>query len=229
MGAGNVKAAYALWRRQVSDRPFVVLAYMALRSLDGDDTPVYFGGWEELASAALGLAVVDEADREAAKQSVKRCTKILRRAGAITTRNTPRLLNRAEYVLHLRPVRGVQPVTPSNPGQGVTQSPPMAVTESPPGGGHSVHLEGVTQSPPKEKTLGVREDLPLGINLAAATTVTDVREVVADHTFDDNGLTVPGCSLCSHRREDHLSEIDRLEFELQQARQAIAQSRAANQ
>jgi hypothetical protein len=55
MGAGNVKAVYALWA-DLPDRPFRVLAYMALTAKDADDPPMFWGGRESLA-VAIGRKV----------------------------------------------------------------------------------------------------------------------------------------------------------------------------
>jgi hypothetical protein len=55
MGAGNVKAVYALWA-DLPDRPLRVLAYMALTAKDADDPPMFWGGRESLA-VAIGRKV----------------------------------------------------------------------------------------------------------------------------------------------------------------------------
>lgn len=67
MGAGNVKLVYARWYH-LPDLPFRVLAYMALVAKDGDEKPMYWGGWESLALAAGRLVP----ERNDADQDVKR-------------------------------------------------------------------------------------------------------------------------------------------------------------
>ena len=171
MGAGNVKAAYALWRSRVDDRPFSVLAYMALRSLDTDQSPVYFGGHEELASAALGR--LDDPASDAAQRAVRRCVKHLTDVGALALENRPRLGERAIYSLALRVTGAGRSVTSSDDGEQVTQRPPMQDAQRPAGAGHSVVEEQDAQRPPKEYQAGEGQDLLPGIIPTSATKVTD--------------------------------------------------------
>lgn len=48
MGARNVAAVHATWRR-LKHRTRLLLDHMALQSLDDDDPPIYVGGWKERA------------------------------------------------------------------------------------------------------------------------------------------------------------------------------------
>jgi hypothetical protein len=107
VGAGNVKAAYALWG-DLPDGAFRLLAFMAVTALD-EDTPRYFGGRESLAYG-MGWAVEDAsatdpaaiAKRESAFKSVKRLTGILKKAGAIHVLRAAAPGRTAEYGLNLR-------------------------------------------------------------------------------------------------------------------------------
>lgn len=177
MGVANVKAAYALWRGKVDDKPFSVLVYMALRSLDSDARPAYFGGHEELASAALGR--LDDPTGDASQRAVRRCVKHLSDVGAVTLENRPRVGERAVYSLALRLPGAGHSASSSDEGEQVTQRPTEQVTERPTGAGHSVVGEQVTQRPPKEYQAGVAQDLTSGSNSATATTVTDARDTTA--------------------------------------------------
>ena len=162
MGAGNVKAAYALWRGHpdLPDRSFTVLAYMALVALDRDDPPRYFGGWEQLCRVALGRVVPDdEHGRAAAEKSVQRAVRPLVRAGAITLTNAPRTGARAEYALQLTLVSGVQNVSPSEGAEGDEMCTAGEDTICTPGGGHIVSDEGDETCTPKERPQEPQQDL----------------------------------------------------------------------
>jgi len=107
VGAGNVKLVYARWY-QLPDLPFRVLVYMALRSMDTDKPPLYWGGWEELALAA-GRLVPDRDDddkevirvRRAAAKSVDSVTSTLVARGAIRVRKGAAPGRNARYELTL--------------------------------------------------------------------------------------------------------------------------------
>jgi hypothetical protein len=108
MGAGNVKAVYARWG-ELPHVPFRALAYMALVSLDKDRPPRYWGGREDLASAALGRKIPDRDDgdpnvsreRRAAFRAVDRAVRHLTETGAIEVAESARNYRRATYTLHL--------------------------------------------------------------------------------------------------------------------------------
>lgn len=120
MGATNVKAVYVLWGH-LPDRPFRLLAYMAVVALDEptDHTPArtYWQGRDSLA-VGLGRKVPSEPrdgdespaaeevrrDREAIFRAVGRALTELRQANAITTvrRSAPNH-QAARYELQLTP------------------------------------------------------------------------------------------------------------------------------
>jgi hypothetical protein len=97
----------------VSDFAMRALIQMALTSLDRDDPPRYFGGWEATARA-LGRDVPELADeltgderreverqRENARRAVGRAVKELVAAGAVSRTNRPKVGSRAVYHLNL--------------------------------------------------------------------------------------------------------------------------------
>lgn len=73
VGATNVSLVYLGWSH-LPDRPFRLLAYMALVSLDTDVPPRYFGGYPALARA-LGRNTPDAFDRHSATDSQRRAFK----------------------------------------------------------------------------------------------------------------------------------------------------------
>jgi hypothetical protein len=89
MGISNVKKVITLWG-DLPHVPFRALVYMAMRSIDADETPVYRAGWEELAQA-IGRQLPDEdlddkatvRERKAAQTAVTRALKILTQSNAI--------------------------------------------------------------------------------------------------------------------------------------------------
>jgi hypothetical protein len=101
VGAANVLRVYHSWRRHLDDRPFCLLAYMALRARDNDAEPWYGAGHEELAVIALGLAIGTERERLAALRAVSRAMKALHAAGAIRTSKRARPGRQATYRLTL--------------------------------------------------------------------------------------------------------------------------------
>lgn len=90
MGAGNVKLVFARWA-DLPHGPFRVLVYMALRSMDDDKPPMFWGGREDLA-LAIGRIVPDEdtsnaevtAARNAAFKAARDATTLLTKCGAIS-------------------------------------------------------------------------------------------------------------------------------------------------
>ena len=60
MGIQNVSLVYARWVH-LPDRAFRVLAFMALRTIDEDDPPLYWGGRESLAYALGRMTPVEPA------------------------------------------------------------------------------------------------------------------------------------------------------------------------
>ncbi len=144
MGAGNVGLAYARWGH-LPRAPFRVLAYMALRSLDDDDPPMFWGGRESLA-VALGRLVPKAEDdeskrqRKAAFEAVKEMTTALKKAGAIEQVEAARPKRNAVYALNLhRLMVGAEP--PPFPARSSTtdqevmvggDTPPVVGAQTPP-------------------------------------------------------------------------------------------------
>src|SRR5574341_1281057 len=144
MGAGNVGLVYGLWGH-LPHAPFRVLAYMALRTLDDDDPPQFWGGRESLA-LALGRIVPKPEDeqsrreRKAAFEAVKEATSTLRRLGAIELVEAARPKRNAVYALNLhRRMVEVQPPPFANDSPDAcreamvgAESPPVVGAQTPP-------------------------------------------------------------------------------------------------
>ena len=93
--------AYHLWRPLLDDRPFCILAYMALRARDNDAAPWYGAGHDELAAVGLGLPMGTEHDRQNGIRAVRRAMTALHAAGAVTTHRYARPGKHATYLLWL--------------------------------------------------------------------------------------------------------------------------------
>lgn len=168
MGAGNVALVYTRWLH-LPDRPFRLLAYMALVTLDDDDPPRYWAGREPLA-AALGRIVPDEPDpadrtpraeefrrmRTADFQAVKNALRPLFEAGAVVVDASPGPRRNAVYRLALGgPMGKASPTEQGRPGlptgkaspteQGRAGLPPMRIDEEEEHGG--TRSPQVTTSP----------------------------------------------------------------------------------
>lgn len=108
MGAGNVKAAYAIWA-VLPDHAFRVLVYMALIAKDGDEPPKYWAGQESL-SIALGRELPDAPQlseserraRDATLRAISRAKQVLLDCRAITLSRAASPGRTAEYALNLR-------------------------------------------------------------------------------------------------------------------------------
>lgn len=88
MGAGNVKAVYALWR-DVPDPAFRLLVFMALTAKDEDDPPQFWGGRETLALGIGRNPPFTESDFRAVDRAMGK----LRAAGAIVqSRHSSKML-----------------------------------------------------------------------------------------------------------------------------------------
>jgi hypothetical protein len=113
MGAGNALLVYAVWG-DLTDLQVRALAYMALRSLDADDPPLYYAGWASLAQA-MGHDVPpedrnDKAICRARRAALKAATAMIRALidhGAIwiyrraaPRRNTAYALNLGDGTVH---------------------------------------------------------------------------------------------------------------------------------
>ncbi|GAA4047666.1 hypothetical protein GCM10023063_38790 [Arthrobacter methylotrophus] len=99
MGAQNVTKVFTHWRH-LSHREVRALVFMANVSLDADKPPVYFGGWEAVASA-LGLDC--EGKRDNAQEQYRRTIAGLVASGAVVSSGQAKLRVRAEYALALDP------------------------------------------------------------------------------------------------------------------------------
>ncbi|MFC5182831.1 hypothetical protein [Actinomadura harenae] len=108
MGIRNVKAVFDNWR-QLPDGPFRLLVYMAIRSMDDDDPPVYFAGRDELVMA-IGRELPDMSETDAASdraraasyEAVKRAVRTLKADAAITVIRRGGAGRNATYALHLK-------------------------------------------------------------------------------------------------------------------------------
>ncbi|MFC6154049.1 hypothetical protein [Nocardioides yefusunii] len=118
MGARNVSAVFTFWSKRLDSAPFRVLTYMALITHDDDSKqPRFWGGWEVLASVALGRDLTLGSE-EAHRRAVSRAIEALRKAGALTNAQESATGRRAEYFLHFtgthdahRPVGKAVPTT----------------------------------------------------------------------------------------------------------------------
>jgi hypothetical protein len=170
VGAANVLRVYHSWRRHLDDRPFCLLAYMALIARDQDAEPWFGQGHAALAELALGMDVPTEAkQRDAVLRKVRRHITPLFAAGAICTRKRARygryVKSQVQYRLHLDAPCDCEPQVTQRPKaarrQAVDNPPPyrslndLQVSESI---GHSVVVHRslidrlqVTERPTKEK------------------------------------------------------------------------------
>nr|WP_146177743.1 hypothetical protein [Sphaerisporangium cinnabarinum] len=201
MGASNASAAFIVG----SDLPHVqkiVLIRMALVTLDADQPPRYFAGWELLA-LALGYDVPPTTDqspeaksrRHTARTNVRRALAELKRKGLITSHGFARQGRNAEYHLHLLRTASsgasrevtttsldtprAEPPTPSEGGGG--DLPEGGGGDLPPGRSPRPR-EGGSHDLPKEEeepVLGARS----GTIPALAGNVTSARETTS--TADD--------------------------------------------
>jgi hypothetical protein len=105
MGATNVAKVFANWRH-LKHREARALLFMANMALDADKPPVYFGGWEAVASA-LGLDC--EGKRSSSKEVYRQTLAALVTAGAVVSSGQAKLGIRAEYALALDPAMTFQP------------------------------------------------------------------------------------------------------------------------
>lgn len=153
MGAQNVALVFTRWGH-LHHAPFRALVYMAHRSLDSGNPPKFWGGREEIAMA-LGRPIPepygDEFDkkREADYEVVRKVTRTLTRAGAISLDRMPGPGQHAVYALHLRLTDGGNSV-PTSGGNSAWERGELSVGT------------GGNQFPPKEKK--EPEGLKLGVD-----------------------------------------------------------------
>lgn len=98
MGAGNVKAVYALWGT-LPDPAFRLLAFMALIAGDDDQPPQFWGGRELLATGLGRRPPFDAADYRAVDRAMKK----LRNVGALVQSRHASPMTTAQHDLVLSP------------------------------------------------------------------------------------------------------------------------------
>lgn len=230
MGAQNVTKVFAHWRH-LSHREARALAFMANMSLDADKPPVYFGGWEAVASA-LGLDC--EGKRDNAKEQFRRTVSALVASGAVVSSGQARLRIRAEYALALDPEATFQPAgngrdiewtmvpraergTQKVPHVGHRKGAPLP-TEKVPHVGHPESGDRGTQKVPPRSTEeplgGVLEEQQGGIQITSAFSLTNARASEL-HALDE----MPSIEDERSRQLD-LMEQRVAEYEKQQEREA---------
>ena len=135
MGAAHVSAVYAQWSH-LPDRPFRLLAYMALIAKDATPEPAYWGGRDGLC-LGLGLPASDVSYR-----IVRRAVADLIAAGALERVMVGHNGKRSEYRIH---VTGPKADTSVPLQADVDKS--LGGQDSPPKGGHLSPGRGTPQSP----------------------------------------------------------------------------------
>lgn len=171
MGIRNVEAVYARWSLHLPHLPFRVLVWMAYRSLDADDPPRFWGGWEELAYAGGRMVPPrDDTDKDAtreraaASKAVRDAVRLLRERGAIrmTRRAAPGV--NTDYSLNLFDGTGdahrtASPVdNPAPPAGNGGRSPSPTVDGKRRNGGRSAFATVDAHRTPEEKE--EEQDLP---------------------------------------------------------------------
>jgi len=101
VGAQNVAKVFTYWTH-LGHRDTRALVYMANVSLDADQPPLYFGGWEALA-VAMGLSPDRDDPNESARKQIVKALKVLTDAGVVVSTGAARRGVRAEYALALDP------------------------------------------------------------------------------------------------------------------------------
>ena len=139
MGAQLVSRVYTSWTH-LPDRPFRLLAYMALIAHDSHKQPTFWGGRDDMCDA-LGMAEYTPSQYA----MVKRAVRHLVTAGAIERAYIGHHGKRTEYRLLVQ--KGNSGVTPKG------NSP------VPPDGNSGVTPKGVLHGSPKEPTEEYREEI----------------------------------------------------------------------
>ncbi|NUL43861.1 hypothetical protein F7P69_01415 [Cellulosimicrobium funkei] len=147
MGARNVAKVFAFWKH-LDHRQVRGLTFMANMSLDDDEPPVYFGGWESL-SVALGKD--PDASPDSARKAATRVISELRKAGAVEA--SPAVnQSRARYALTLDPQETFKAV---GKGRGVKwERVPRGTVTVPPQGDTHCPTDGTVTVPPQGDTGG---------------------------------------------------------------------------
>lgn len=149
MGASHVAAVYAQWR-QLPDRPFRVLAYMALIAKDATPQPTYWGGRDGLC-VALGLEASPTSYRIA-----RRAVADLLEAGALERKYTGHAGKRSEYRVMVTPRKGDASVL-QMPVDNPTSTEGEGGQDSPPEGGRLSPQRGTPESAKGDTTVPPRK------------------------------------------------------------------------
>lgn len=165
MGAAHVSACYAQWSH-LPDRPFRVLAYMALIAKDSTPEPTFWGGRDALC-IALGI----EAD-PAGYRVIRRALAELIDAGALERKYVGHAGKRSEYRVHVTPRKG----DTSDP-----QSP-AGTTEK---GGHVSPPEGGHLSPQRRTPQSAKEDTSVPPRTTRNTRSEKEEEISSTHSSTD--------------------------------------------
>ncbi len=160
MGARLALTLYAEWSRYLTPGEMNAAVRMALTARDDGAPPLYYGGWEDVATA-LGYWTPG-AEHESVRRQTQRVVTKLGRKGVITSSGQARPRVRAEYALNVDPLHRFEP---AGKGKAVTWTRvpradprPLESRPSPANGGlpesgmgdsQSPAL-GDSQSPPKE-------------------------------------------------------------------------------
>ena len=211
MGARHVAAAFAQWG-SLPDRPFRLLAYMALVAKDSTAQPTYWGGRDGLC-VGLGVAATPSGHRVA-----RRAIADLEAAGAIERKYVGHGRKRSEYRLILTPSKGDATV-PLSPVDNPDEADDEGGRTSPPKGGQirsergtDLVEKGDTSVPPRKKrnTRSEEEEeispTQVSTDRACEPTTSDLNLLQAKRilrdTFEDNGRAL------IHRRPFGMSTDD---------------------
>jgi hypothetical protein len=177
MGYANVSLVYARWGH-LADRPFRLLTFMALRTRDEDDPPLFWEGREAMA-AALGRMVPDEPLRNDRTpraedfrrlrrndfEAVKTTIRALTAAGAVRLDNGGYRGATAVYSLHLGCGKGkAEPVERGRTSLSMGKAEPvergrtsLPPTEEPPTGVQDEDTKTKPRSPHVGNSPGAEE------------------------------------------------------------------------
>ncbi|HEX8025467.1 MAG TPA: hypothetical protein VF484_04605 [Candidatus Limnocylindrales bacterium] len=195
-------AVIEIWY-QLDDKPWRVLTKMAVTSLDDDDPPIYYGGWEDLA-LAIGRRLppsdtgdkADRRERRAAQEAVREHVRALIDAGAVWVFKKAAPGRNTTYGLKLgnRTVQAQPASLPTTKVDGTMQAQPG-------NDAGSVTSTMQAQPAPKEK----KEDLGGGGGARAVDTAPPERPAepparCPEHLDDPDP---PKCGPCGDARRDH--------------------------
>lgn len=149
MGAAHVSAVYAQWSG-LPDRPFRLLAYMALIAKDSTPEPTYWGGRDGLC-IALGLDHTPTSYRIA-----RRAVADLEAAGALRRTYVGHAGKRSEYRVILGSPKEDTTV-PLSPVDNPHDAPDKGGHHSPPEGGHLSPQRGTDLTQKEDTTVPPRK------------------------------------------------------------------------